>query len=245
MSNWDVETDLVVAGAGACGLLAAYGAARMGVDVVLLEKNSKLLSNTELSSGSIAAAGTRFQRALGIQGSVELMADDVMRKNKGQADRDIVLSLCRKASEVVDLVSEEIGLPLTLNNDADRAGHSFRRMHNPQGRSGAPLVHALRAALASMPNVTYADHSPLRGLLTDEQGAVCGVLSGESGADRIKARKVILACCGFGANKEMLRRYIPEVSDIEYIGSANCTGEAIQWGIELGAARARLHLPRR
>ena len=24
MSNWDVETDLVVAGAGACGLLAAF-----------------------------------------------------------------------------------------------------------------------------------------------------------------------------------------------------------------------------
>src|SRR3990170_657678 len=115
--RWDVETGLVVVGAGACGLMAAFAAARRGVEVIFLEKDTRLGCNTELASGSIPAAGTRFQRALGIEGSAEDMAADVMRKNHGQANADIVLALCRKSREVVDVLVDEVGLPLALNTD--------------------------------------------------------------------------------------------------------------------------------
>jgi fumarate reductase flavoprotein subunit len=236
MSDWDLETDVLVVGAGGCGLMAAYGAARKGVDVVLLEKNSRLGSNTELSSGSVAAAGTRFQRALDIDGTAEQMAEDVLRKNKGKANPEIVLTLCLKARDVVDLLVDEVGLQLNLNNDADRVGHSFRRMHNPPGRSGAPLVGAMHAALGRFPNFTFADHTPVKRLLEDDSGSVTGVMAGATGDNRIKAGKIILATNGFGANKDMLRRYIPEMAEVEYIGSANSTGEGILWGLELGAA---------
>ena len=53
-----------------------------------------------------------------------------------------------------------------------------------------------------------------------------GVLAGPSGSERIGARKVILACDGFGANREMLERYIPEMAGVEYVGTKNNTGEA-------------------
>ncbi len=233
---WDVETQLVIVGAGGCGLMAAFAAARRGVELVLLEKDTRLGSNTELASGSIAAPGTRFQRAAAIDGTAEQMAEDVLRKNHGQVDREIVLALCRKSRKVIDLLVDEVGLALTLNTDAGRFGQSFLRLHNPAGRSGAPLVRALHAALGRFPNVTFADKTPGNGLITDEHGAVIGVLAGASGTDRIRAQKVILACDGFGANKEMLRRYIPEMADAEYIGAQGGTGEGIRWGMAIGAA---------
>lgn len=238
--NWDLETELVVVGAGACGLMAAFAAARRGVQVIVLEKDTRLGCNTELASGSFPAAGTRFQRALGIEGSAEEMAADVMRKNHGQANADIVLALCRKSREVVDVLVDEVGLPLALNTDAGRFGFSFLRLHNPPGRSGAPLVRALHDALARFPNATFADRTPGAGLLADESGAVAGVLAGAAGDQRIGARKVVLACDGFGASKPMLRRYIPEMADVEYIGVQGNTGDGIRWGIELGAAMAHM-----
>lgn len=238
--RWDLETELVIVGAGGCGLMAAFAAARRGIEVILLEKDTRLGCNTELASGSIAAAGTRFQRALGIEGTAEEMAADVLRKNHGQANPEIVFALCRKSREVIDVLVDEVGLELILNTDAGRFGHSFLRLHNPPGRSGSPLVRALHAALGRFPNATFADKTPGAGLIADERGAVIGVLAGASGTERIRARKVILACDGFGANKQMLRRYIPEMAEAEYIGAAGNTGEGILWGIELGAATAHM-----
>src|SRR3990170_7973267 len=99
--RWDMETELVVVGAGACGLMAAFAAARRGVEALLLEKNTRLGCNTELASGSIPAAGTRYQKAAGIEGTPEQMAEDILRKNRGQADPEIVRALCRRSVEVI------------------------------------------------------------------------------------------------------------------------------------------------
>ncbi len=238
--HWDIETDLAIVGAGGCGLMAAFAAARTGIEVMLLEKNSRLQCNTELASGSIPAAQTRYQRALGIEGTAEQMAQDVMRKNGGNADFEIVLALCRRSRDVIDLIVDEVGLPLALNTDAGRVGHSFLRLHNPPGRSGAPLVRALHDALARLPNFTFADHTPGTGLVADPDGAVLGVAAGEGDPVRIGARKVLLASDGFGANKAMLRDYIPEMADAEYIGAQGNTGDGIRWALGIGAATAHM-----
>jgi fumarate reductase flavoprotein subunit len=220
--------------------MAAFAAARRGVDVLLLEKNARVGCNTELASGSIPAAGTRFQKAAGVEGTAEQLAEDILRKNRGQADAAIVHALCRKSCEVIDLLADDVGLPLTLNTDAGRAGFSFLRLHNPPGRTGGPLIRALHDAIGKLTNATFADDTPGAGLVADERGAVVGVLAGPAGAERIGAMKVILACDGFGASKEMLRRFIPEMAEVEYIGTQNNTGEGIRWGIELGAATAHM-----
>src|SRR3954467_489794 len=115
MQDWDWETELVVVSAGACGLMAAYRGARDGVEVVLLEKDTRLGCNTELASGSIPAAGTRFQKDLGIAGTPEQMADDILRENKGRANRELVLELCRRSVEIIDILVDEVGLKLSLN----------------------------------------------------------------------------------------------------------------------------------
>lgn len=234
--GWDLQTEFLVIGAGACGLMAAFAAARRGVEVVLLEKNRRGGCNTELASGSVPAAGTRFQKALGIEGTPEVMAEDILRKNGGRADRAIVLELCRRSREIIDVLVDEVGLPMELNTDAGRAGFSFLRLHNPPGRTGGPLIQALHDAFARQPTATFADETPGAGLVTGASGAVVGALAGEDGAQRIGAKKVLLACDGFGANREMLAQWVPEAAGMEYIGTGNNRGEGIRWGMALGAA---------
>jgi fumarate reductase flavoprotein subunit len=48
----------------------------------------------------------------------------------------------------------------------------------------------------------------------------------------------VLATCGFGANRDMVRRFIPDMADSPYFGHEGDDGEGIQWGMELGAATA-------
>jgi fumarate reductase flavoprotein subunit len=59
----DYEVDAVIVGGGACGMMAALRAADRGAkSVAIFEKSTKQGSNSEYSSGSLVAGGTRWPR---------------------------------------------------------------------------------------------------------------------------------------------------------------------------------------
>lgn len=236
----DFDTDIVVVGAGACGLMAAYRAGLKGLEVLLLEKDTRTGCNAEIASGSIPAAGTPQQQQASILDSVEQMAEDILRKCKRQANPEIVYALCARSAEIVRIFESDLGVPMRLNLDAGRFGFSALRLHNADGRTGAPLIRALHRALAEMDNVTFADRTPGVGLISGPNGAVIGVLAGHEKIQRIGAQRIILACDGFGANKDMIAEYIPAMRGVESIGVQGNTGDAIRWCMTLGAAVAHM-----
>ena len=78
--RWDGEVDIVVAGGGACGLMTALRAAQNpDLVVAVFEKSTKEGCNAAISSGSLGAGGTRFQRAAGIEDSPAAYAEDILR----------------------------------------------------------------------------------------------------------------------------------------------------------------------
>jgi len=81
-----VWSDIVVVGAGGCGLVAALAAADKGAEVLVLEKADKPGGGTAFSSRSLRAAGTRFQRAEGIEDNPERYAEEILKRNRGQSD---------------------------------------------------------------------------------------------------------------------------------------------------------------
>ncbi|MEM0449822.1 MAG: flavocytochrome c [Methanomassiliicoccales archaeon] len=236
--SWDMEIDVAVIGAGACGMIASLAAEEKGAEVLLLEKEKKVGGNTSLSQGMIPAAGTRFQRAAGIEDSPELMAEDIFKKNNYESDPEITLHICRESKNLVEWLVDSIGIHLDILTDFIYPGHSRHRIHAPSTRKGEQIVKELRNIISKRENILLVTQAPVRDLLADKDGGVIGLeveIFGQ-GINRVRAKKTILACNGFGNNKEMLKKYIPEMADAFYFGHEGNTGEGILWGMELGAA---------
>jgi fumarate reductase flavoprotein subunit len=233
--NWDAETDVLVVGGGGGGLVAALAARESGAEVALVEKYDRLGGNTALSSGSVPGAGTRFQQAAGINDSPDLLTHDIMRRTNGSAPEHLVRALAGESAPLVEWLVDSLDVPLALVPDLKKVGHSVPRTHAPAGRQGAAVVAALEQK-AHDNGILISPGNPVRRLVQDDAGAIAGAVIENGGAEhRIGARKIILACNGFGANREMLAKHIPEIADAPYFGHQGNTGEAMLWGLELGA----------
>lgn len=230
------EFDVIVVGAGAAGTMAALTAAHRGAEVLLLEKSVLKGTNAQLSGGFLQAAGTRYQSAMGIDDSPELMMADIMKKNGGVADTDVVAEICRRSKDYVHFIADHVGLDLHLNTTIKWYGHSAFRMHAGPAEKGSELVAALRRAVAAADRITFVDDARVAGPIAEYRGVV-GVVAGigDGAAEELRAPAVILACSGFGNNRQMLAKYCPDALDATYIGSENSTGEGITWGVALGA----------
>jgi len=69
--RWDLETDLLVIGAGAAGMTAALVGALEGLKTVLCEKSDMVGGTTATSAGTVWIPGSRQSRAAGVPDSVE------------------------------------------------------------------------------------------------------------------------------------------------------------------------------
>ncbi len=236
---WDVETDVLVIGAGGCGLVAALSAAQEGARVLVVEKEGKAAGNTALSQGMIPAAGSRLQREAGIQDSPELMARDIMAKNHGESDPELTIHVARQSGPLVDWLVDTLGIQLQLVTSFLYPGHSTYRVHAPASTKGVQLLKQILDACRANGKIDIAYSAPARRLVAHpEHGAVLGAeveIKGV-GLNLARASRTILALNGFGANREMVSRYIPEMAQALYFGHEGNTGEGILWGAALGAA---------
>jgi fumarate reductase flavoprotein subunit len=231
----DFEVDVVVAGAGACGLLAGLRASQNPDRVVaVLEKSTREGCNAQVSSGSLAAGGTRFQAAAGIEDSPARHAADILAENGDARHRPLVEALTAVAPHYVHWIADDLGYPLELGVDMTRHGISVPRLHtDPLRRGGGPLVSHLRRILADRPNVALLDEAPVTGLRIEGSGPdarVIGVTARQSGADlTVSAGTTVLATDGFAGNRALMREFCAELGDPFHGGVSTATGDAVTW----------------
>ncbi len=238
--TFDLDIDVLIVGAGAAGLVAALSAHEAGCDVLVLERDAKPSGSTALSAGLIPAAGTRLQMAAGIEDSAQLFAADIQAKAKGENDPALVDLLARNAGPVVDWLDEQHGLPFSVVDDFDYPGHSRRRMHGLPSRAGRELVDALRSRCESE-EIDIVCEARVDTLFCDGPMITGVQLSRPDGqTETIGSGSLILACNGFGGNRELVRRHMPEIDRALWFGHDGNKGEAILWGSELGAQTRHL-----
>lgn len=235
--EFDVEVDVLVVGAGGCGLVAALAAAGAGAEVAVVEKLERLSGNTMLSSGSIPAAGTRFQREAGIEDDPARFAADLRRTAGIHEADDLVDTLTQNAAPMIEWLADTVGLNIELIRTYKHVGHSVNRLHALPGRRGTELMGGLWQAVEAA-GIPVAFASPVVSLLTDANKRVIGAetRSDDGEITRIGAKATILATNGYGNNRELLRRHAPEIAEATYFGALGSDGEAIVWGEALGAA---------
>lgn len=231
------DVDVLVIGAGACGLAAAIAAHDAGAGVVITEKLDRPGGNSSLSTGSVPAAGTRFQREAGIADSPERFLADLLRTSGASDCPDLVRRLVETSAATVEWLVDTVGARLALVTAYKHVGHSVPRLHAPLSRRGQDLVDDLLAAAESR-GIPLAVGNAAKDLLRDGSGAVVGAEIETAGGERqrILARKVILAVNGFAGNRELVARFCPEIAAAQYFGARGSTGEAVLWGEALGAA---------
>ncbi|NKX85796.1 FAD-binding protein [Nocardia coubleae] len=103
---------------------------------------------------------------------------------------------------------------------------------------GRALIARLRLALRDA-GVPLWLNTPLRSLITDDTGAVIGVVAERGGREiRIRARDgVLLATGGFEYNQAMRKQYLPDGGRDNFsAASADNTGDGIVAGEKVGAA---------
>src|SRR5262245_60624527 len=137
------EMDVLVIGAGACGLAAAIAAHDRGMSVAIVEKLDRPGGNSALSTGSVPAAGSRFQREAGIDDDAERFFRDLMSVAPETDDASLVRRLTQVSAETVEWLVDHVGAKLSLVTAYKHIGHSVQRLHAPLSRRGQDLVDDL------------------------------------------------------------------------------------------------------
>jgi fumarate reductase flavoprotein subunit len=227
---------VVIVGAGAAGLCAALAAHEAGAEVVVFERDPLPRGSTALSAGLIPAAGTRFQRALGISDSAERFAAEIRRKAHDEGNAAITELVARESGATVEWLADRYEFPFSLVHDFDYPGHSVRRMHGLPSRSGTELVDLLHRA-AEQAEITIVCDAMVSGLFSDSAGAVRGieVTRPDGSRDHVGCESLVLACNGYGGAPDLLAKYIPEMRSAHYFGHPGNRGDAVLWGQALGA----------
>lgn len=268
IKTWDITTDVLVAGSGAAGVSSAIEARRQGAEVLLIESLPRFGGSSAMSGGVVyAGGGTSLQRALGVEDSVEAMYDFLMAASGPHPHQDKIQLYCEHSPEHFDwLVDQGVpysqkltaakGLPMgdeSLYFSGNELAWPSRDAATPAPRGHVPgvpgmnggrrLMEALLPAAGAL-GVTMRSRVAARHLVVESDGRVVGVVVDMDGAQKsIRARRgVVLSCGGFIHNREMLKRYAPQLYDCSVPwGNAGDQGDGINMGIAVGAAALRMH----
>jgi len=231
--EYELQCDVLVVGTGYAGLAAAIEALSSGAKVIALGRRNPLASNSALGGGTFAFADTPLQRQKGIQDSADLLARDILEANRRTIPEDTVNAATRQSVQLYDWLAE---IGAEFYEVMQYPGHSVPRVHLESGMDGANTLNLLlkRAGNkgADVRPGTVAEH-----LILNEKNEVEGEQAANSGGKTtIKARRAtILAAGGFGKNKSMMARYLPDYADMLCVSGAGSTGDGIRMGMEIGA----------
>lgn len=237
--RFDAEIDILIAGAGACGLAAALAASDAGSHALVLERDAAPFGSTGMSYGAICAAGTSLQAAAGVDDAAGLLEEDILAMTRGLTDPALARLIAREAAPTVEWLVARHGLTLTVETSWTGMGHRHPRLHAPPDRSGQTLINMLDDAAAHAGADVVTNARVVR-LIADSARRILGVVveRPDGRTEEIGCGALILATCGFGANRELVAANMPAVANARYYGHESNEGDGILWGQALGAATA-------
>ncbi|MCP5327153.1 MAG: FAD-binding protein [Sinobacteraceae bacterium] len=202
---------LLIIGGGTAGLMAAIFAADRGAHPVVIEKSPNIGGTLFISGGMMAAAGTVFQKAKGIQDSPDVHFDDIMRISDRTADRDMARLWVDNAGATVNWLAEH---GLTVADNQPVTGTSYDPYSVPRyvwgAQNGMSILGVLKPLFEKRVQegrITLLTDAGAVDLIKDAQGAVLGVVTEDSKGKRsdIRGRHTVIATGGCAANPVMFQ----------------------------------------
>lgn len=212
--------DLCVIGAGAAGMVAAAKAADLGKKVIVLEKMHEVGGSAWYAAG-FRVHWSKWHAAAGAKDKRKKEYDRFLKMVDGNVDPKLLWRMFEANAEFIDWMIDEhdlasayklaktpMGLGLEGTFQWERAGTRIDKMIGP-GEGGWYMTTHLRDDLLKKGGeILYK--TPAKHLLTDDTGAVCGVLAEDQGGQvEIACKAVIIATGCFSRNKELMDRFQP------------------------------------
>jgi fumarate reductase flavoprotein subunit len=224
--------DLVVAGAGG-GLIGAIKAAQLGYKVLLIDASPDFVNtcNTSMTSGMFPASGTRWQKQLGIEDSPEKFQTDVMAKTNSTADITVTKALTEISVELVEWMSDSLGVPWELVTDFHYPGHSVDRCLSVPGRMGILVLEPIWNEAKKQNLFDFMPSTRLQDIVVEDNKVVAAVVELADGKlQEISAKNVLIATNGYGANQKLLYEHNTEICYVHFQGSKYSRGDALAIG---------------
>jgi fumarate reductase flavoprotein subunit len=243
------KVDVVIAGAGTSGLMAAARLAEQGKSVLVFEKQDIPGGSMAMTYGGVLSSGTKSGAAYGLgrekkdlYWSKDLLLNVLKSYIRPQFDRFNKAMPYKSASldasgPMVDWM-RDIGIgfePLGKYEGGLQLGiEPYLAPGCYQGGAGYAAMFLADRIVAKGGTIVYA--TPVTSLKI-EGGRVIGLKAeGKDGKSwDVDAGAVLLATGGFAANKEMIARYYPDYKDQAFNCAVGNTGDGIEMGLKAGS----------
>lgn len=226
--------DAVIIGSGGTGLTAALQARELGLNVVVLEKNGKTGGNTSRASSGMNASESLVQLDEGIIDNNRDFYEETLKGGGLLNDRAMLKYFVNHSAIAISWLMK-YGVRLT--DLTITGGMSRKRAHRPG--SMEPVGFYLTSRLTNQVKKAGVDiftSVKVTKLLQDKNKKVNGVeVETEDGTKTIKAKAVLLATGGFGASKEIIKKYRPDLADYKTTNQPGATGDGLKLAKPLDA----------
>ncbi|MDF4006977.1 flavocytochrome c [Limosilactobacillus fermentum] len=241
VSKLDDSYDAVIIGSGGTGLAAAIQAHELDMKVAVLEKEEELGGNTNRASSGMNAAETNVQLHHGVIDNVGDFYRETYKDGGRLNDKDMLGYFVYHTAPAIDWLADH---DIKLDDITVTGGMSKKRTHRPASMApiGGFLVNSLLGVVAKE-NIPVFNRTKVIKLLQDADGRVNGVevKSGDL-TKQVSAKAVILATGGFGASKEYIERFRPDLKDYKTTNQPGATGDGLKLAENVGAELMQMNL---
>lgn len=239
--KWDMRYDVVVAGGGAAGIMAAIKAAKAGAKVLLLQAAVVLGGNSAISSGWIRSVNTKWHAKKGIKDTVEAYRDNILEYGCGTRNPKKADVIARRSHEFVDFLIDN-KVPFTDDEDRFNGGETLRVV-KAQGGGGA-IMKGLRHALAKTEGVTVMTSTRLTDIIAATDRDSLEGVEAENGGKKfyVQTKSLVMATGGFGRNQAYVERFANQWAKTGRIMDVCDLGDGLRLATQLGAGSQNLEI---
>lgn len=235
------DYDVVIIGSGGTGLSAAIQANELGMKVAVLEKEKELGGNTNRASSGMNAAETNVQLHHGVIDNVADFYHETYKDGGWLNDKDMLGYFVYHTAPAIDWLADH---DIKLDDITITGGMSKKRTHRPASMApiGGFLVKSLLEVVAQE-DIPVFNKTKVTKLRRTDDGRVNGVEVNADGIIKvINAKAVILATGGFGASKEYIKRFRPDLESYKTTNQPGATGDGLKLAENVGAELMQMNL---
>ena len=236
--NKEIETEVVVIGAGGAGLAAAVSAHENGAKVLVLEKMPRAGGDTIISGASYNAVDPVRQPAQGIEDSIDKHFQQTFEGGDKLGDPALIRVLVENAYPTIEWLE---GMGMQFKEHVHTVlGGLWPRAHAPVKPLGTGFIETYLNYIDKTNGEAQVMYNTKATSLILEGNKIVGVKAEDrKNIYTIKATKgVVMAVGGFAANVDMRNQYNKHWDDLTNIKTTNhvgATGDGIVMAEAVGA----------